>query len=204
MGVFHNDLVAVSNENVLLYHEQAFLNGDRVIEEIMRKYQEVSNQDVHMIKIGNDQLKIKEAVETYFFNSQIVTLADGSMTLILPRECVSLRTKNLIQWLMREENPITNFHFVDLNESMHNGGGPACLRLRVVLNEREARGVHQGCIIKDDLIQSLESWINKNYRDVLSMDDLRDPQLIIESRKALDQLTQILHLGSIYPFQKNS
>jgi len=31
---------------------------------------------------------------------------------------------------------------------------------------------------------------------------LRDPQLLIESRTALDELTQILKIGSVYPFQQ--
>jgi succinylarginine dihydrolase len=43
--------------------------------------------------------------------------------------------------------------------------------------------------------------VEKHYRDRLVLDDLRDPSLLVESRTALDQLTQILSLGSVYQFQ---
>jgi succinylarginine dihydrolase len=49
----------------------------------------------------------------------------------------------------------------------------------------------------------LNKWVDKHYRDELTEDDLRDPQLLIESRTALDELTQLLKLGSVYPFQQD-
>ncbi|MBA6253573.1 N-succinylarginine dihydrolase [Colwellia sp. MB3u-55] len=41
-----------------------------------------------------------------------------------------------------------------------------------------------------------------HYRDRLRIDDLGDPQLVIESRTAIDELSQILSLGSVYCFQE--
>ncbi len=44
--------------------------------------------------------------------------------------------------LVAEDNPISAMQVLDLRESMANGGGPACLRLRVVLTEEERRAVN--------------------------------------------------------------
>ena len=76
------------------------------------------------------------------------------------------------------------------------------MRLRVAMSEEELNGVNQSTLINDAQFARLNAWIDKHYRDELSEDDLRDPQLLIESRTALDELTQILQLGSVYPFQQ--
>lgn len=81
-------------------------------------------------------------------------------------------------------------------------GGPACLRLRVVLNEAEQKAVNQQTFMNDMLFSTLNAWADKHYRDRIEDNDLADPQLLLESRAALDELTQIMQLGSVYPFQK--
>ena len=91
----------------------------------------------------------------------------------------------------------------DLKQSMQNGGGPACLRLRVALNETELAAVNPGVIMTAPLYDTLTQWVDKHYRDSLRETDLADPQLLLECRTALDELTQILKLGSVYPFQIN-
>ncbi|MCG6326478.1 N-succinylarginine dihydrolase, partial [Vibrio alginolyticus] len=85
---------------------------------------------------------------------------------------------------------------------MCNGGGPACLRLRVVLNDDELRAANPKALMNDGLYLSLTQWVEKHYRDRLTEADLADPQLLVENRTALDELTQIMGLGSIYPFQR--
>ena len=84
---------------------------------------------------------------------------------------------------------------------MRNGGGPACLRLRVVLTERELSAMHQGVLLTDQLSERLVKWVHTHYRDRLAPDDLKDPNLLRESREALNDLTGILGLGSVYSFQ---
>ena len=84
-----------------------------------------------------------------------------------------------------------------------NGGGPACLRLRVVLSEQEQAAVNQHVIMNDNLFADLNQWVDKHYRDELAEEDLADPQLLVESRTALDELTQLLDLGSVYQFQQS-
>jgi succinylarginine dihydrolase len=84
---------------------------------------------------------------------------------------------------------------------MENGGGPACLRLRVPLTARERAAIGARVFLDDALAADLEDWIRRNYRDRLAVADLADPALLDESRRALDELTQILQLPSVYPFQ---
>ena len=85
---------------------------------------------------------------------------------------------------------------------MRNGGGPACLRLRVAMNDQELAAVNPACLINDGQFARLDGWVDRHYRDRLTLDDLRDPALVQESRSALDELTQLLQLGSVYPFQR--
>ncbi len=202
-GIFHNDVIAVANENVLIYHEQAFVNSKDVVKDIQAKFENIFNKKLYIIEISQEQMAIEEAVSSYFFNSQIVTLRNGHMALIVEQECRENRKiGKLISEILKAKNPISEVHFVDLRQSMRNGGGPACLRLRVVLTEEEQKGVHPGYLLTDERLEVLEQWIQKHYRNKLAIDDLRDYQLLKESYAALDELTQILQIGSIYPFQK--
>ena len=98
--------------------------------------------------------------------------------------------------------PIKGVHYMDVKQSMKNGGGPACLRLRVAMNDTELAAVNPACLITDSQFARLDQWVEKHYRDSLAPDDLRDPSLVLETRTALDELTQILKLGSVYPFQR--
>lgn len=199
-GVFHNDVISVGNQNVLFYHQQAYLNNAAFKEEVNRKFK---GDTLHLIEVSTGQVSIKDAVSTYLFNTQIVSLQDGSMAIIAPIHCrENLRVHDYLQSVIAANNPINDIHFFDVNESMKNGGGPACLRLRVALTEQELSAVNSSCIITETLYGQLVSWVNKHYRDRLIMDDLRDPQLLVESRCALDELTQLLNLGSVYRFQQ--
>jgi succinylarginine dihydrolase len=99
-------------------------------------------------------------------------------------------------------NPISRIHTFDLRQSMQNGGGPACLRLRVVLTPDERAAVNPQCWLTDDRYVTLRAWVERHYRDRLVLADLADPQLLDESRRALDALTGILGLGPIYDFQR--
>ena len=92
----------------------------------------------------------------------------------------------------------------DLRQSMRNGGGPACLRLRVALTPEERASVHANIFLDEALAGALETWIRRNYRDRLAPEDLADPALLDESRRALDEISQLLRLGSVYPFQREA
>ncbi|MFP3275581.1 MAG: N-succinylarginine dihydrolase, partial [Paraburkholderia sp.] len=146
---------------------------------------------------------VSDAVTSYLFNSQLLTRPDGKQVLVVPQECrENERVAAYLDGLTSHSGPIDDVLVFDLRESMKNGGGPACLRLRVVLSEAERAGVTPGVWINDTLFGRLDAWIEKHYRDRLAPADLTDPSLLRESRTALDELTQILGLGSLYDFQR--
>lgn len=199
-GVFHNDVISVANESLFLVHEHAFYEQNQVLDELRKK----ADFPLNIIELSHEQLSIQDAVESYLFNSQIITLTNQKdMMLVAPVEAQHHpRVKACIDTLISDsKNPLNSVHYLDLRQSMRNGGGPACLRLRIPLNEQEYQAMHQGVLVNNVLLDSLDRWVLKHYRTELSASDLADPQLINESYAALDELTQILKLGSIYPFQ---
>jgi succinylarginine dihydrolase len=133
----------------------------------------------------------------------LLSRADGTQVLVVPQECrENARVAAYLDALGTRKTPIDEVLVFDLRESMKNGGGPACLRLRVVLNEAEQAAVNPNVWMNDALFTQLDTWIDTHYRDQLSSADLADPQLLHESRTALDELTKLLGLGAIYDFQR--
>lgn len=201
-GAFHNDVVAVANCNVLFYHEAAFRDWREAEEKITA----ACDYPIHFIRAGKPDITLDEAIGTYLFNSQLISLPDGKMMLLAPMEChQSGAARAYLERIVQEAgSPITQVEYVDLRQSMRNGGGPACLRLRVVLADAEFDSVAKASRVMLDqaLYDELKAWIVRNYREHLSPPDLADPSLLEESRTALDELTAILALGSLYDFQK--
>jgi succinylarginine dihydrolase len=190
-GVFHNDVVAVSNENVLLCHRDAYVDGEKVISEIRQKFK----SDLFIFVAEEAELSLADAVATYIFNSQIVTHADGKMSLIAPIECRDhAGVQRFLHRVLAGKSPIQKIHYVDVRQSMNNGGGPACLRLRVVLSKSQLQKISSGVMFNENLFNHLTTWINRHYRDSLAPSDLADPDLLNESRVALEELMRLLGL----------
>ncbi|MBL6751444.1 MAG: N-succinylarginine dihydrolase [Nevskia sp.] len=200
-GVFHNDVIAVGTREVLLYHARAFADAAGVRQWIARG---LRGRDPVFIEIGEDEVPLAESVASYLFNSQLVCMADGSMRLVAATECQNHpRVRAAIRRIVEDpSNPVAGVEFFDLRQSMRNGGGPACLRLRVVLDPAERAAVNPRVWLDDALHSRLSSWIHRHYRDRLVLADLSDPALLDQSRGALDELTQLLGLGSLYDFQR--
>ncbi|WP_404403026.1 N-succinylarginine dihydrolase [Idiomarina seosinensis] len=199
-GVFHNDVIAVGNQNVLFYHQQAFADTQNKLDEIKQKF---GDSPLHFIEVATDDVSVEDAVKSYLFNTQLITPPDGKMTLIAPTECQENPAVNTyLEQLVASDGPIQRVNFFDVKQSMRNGGGPACLRLRVALNDEELAAANPNCLMSEALFARLNQWVEKHYRDRLAVDELRDPALLEESRTALDELTQILKLGSVYAFQR--
>lgn len=198
-GVFHNDVIAVGNAHVLLHHERAFVDSPAVHRQLQCAFGE---PPLCFIVVPEARISVAQAVDSYLFNSQLVTLPTGDMALIVPEEC--RRSAPVWDWLselLEQQTPIRRLVVVDVKQSMRNGGGPACLRLRVVLTDAELAAVNTGVFLDEALFATLGAWIDRHYRDRLTAADLVDPALLMESRTALDELTEILQLGPIYPFQ---
>lgn len=202
-GVFHNDVIAVGNGEVLFYHQDAFLDTDKVLAELGEKLGRRGG-NLQAVCVPRDAVTVEDAVKSYLFNSQLLSRADGGMLLIVPEECRNNgNVWNYLQQLTSGSGPIREVKVFDLKQSMQNGGGPACLRLRVALKDNELEAVNPGVIMTRQLYDTLNVWVDKHYRDSLRENELADPQLLIECRTALDELTQILKLGAVYPFQLN-
>ncbi|HVT90990.1 MAG TPA: N-succinylarginine dihydrolase [Tepidisphaeraceae bacterium] len=191
-GAFHNDVVCVGNQNVLFFHERAFVESPAL-----------QGRGIIEIKVTESQIPLPIAISTYLFNSQLITLPNHSMMLIAPTECEqNQQVRDFLNHLLSQATPIKSMRYVDVRQSMSNGGGPACLRLRVVLREDQLAAINQAVLFTPTLHEQLKSWVEKHYRDTLQADDLRDPQLLKESRDALAELSALLRLGPIYDFQK--
>jgi len=196
-GVFHNDVIALSNESLLIVHEQAYVDTLLVLDELRRRRE----GDLDVVVVKAQDLSLDDAVKSYLFNSQLVSLPDGGMGLLVATDCDQIATAHRVVEQLKSDGKIRWAESFDLRESMDNGGGPACLRLRVVLTDAELAQIHPSSLLTESLYQDLVAWVNKHYRDRLSSEGLADPQLLQESRAALDELSSILRLGSIYPFQ---
>ncbi len=202
-GAFHNDVVCVGALNCLFFHEYAFADTQTAKREINAAAQGLFTPDY--VEVSNQDVPIAEAIKSYLFNSMLVRFpGDARLSLIAPLETEeNPKTRAYCQKLVSGNGPIGNVVFVDVRQSMRNGGGPACLRLRVVLSEDELAKTNPAMLINDSVFETLSEWVRRHYRDRLSPDDLGDPALMRESFEALDALTQIMDLGAdFYPFQR--
>jgi len=197
-GVFHNDVISVANENVLFYHQHAFLDEDRMLADLRRALSDVET-DLCALRVNDDHVSVADAVSTYLFNSQILTKQNGKMALLVPQECQENQGVSMyLQQLLASGSPIDELICLNLSQSMRNGGGPACLRLRVVLTDTQEQTMHQGVVMTEQLHARLVMWVEKYYRDRLTPADLADPLLALEINAALDALTDILALPNLY------
>jgi len=201
-GVFHNDVIAVGNGNVLFYHEQAFLDESATLEQLRRALANVDTE-LQAVRVPTAAVPLADAVASYLFNSQLLSKPDGRMALVVPHECrenasVARYLEGLVGAGMSGQGAIDELIEFDLRQSMRNGGGPACLRLRVSLTDAEAAAMHQGAIMTEDLYARLVPWVERHYRDRLEPQDLADPQLARECAQALEELERILGLPGLY------
>ena len=197
-GVFHNDVIAVGNGNVLFYHEQAFADEGGTLD-ALRRALAVAGTELHPVRVATSQVAVGDAVASYLFNSQLLSKADGRMALVVPHECrENAAVADYLAGLLAGRGPIDELIEFDLRQSMRNGGGPACLRLRVALTDAEAAAMHQGVIMTEALYAQLVAWVERHYRDRIETQDLMDPQLALECAAALEELTRILGLPGLY------
>ena len=199
-GSFHNDIVSTANENIFIYHEEAF-ESTQELKVILAKLKKLV-PNFKPIKILNSEIDLQTIVSSYLLNSQLISLPSGGMMFLLPSEVKQY--SNCMQWLEKisAEEEIKKIKFIDVKQSMRNGGGPACLRLRMIFNENEISSVNKNFLLDDNKIDLLTNLIENKYRDRLQPDDLLDPNLADESLEILDALTKIFKTGSIYNFQK--
>jgi succinylarginine dihydrolase len=199
-GSFHNDIVSLANEEVFIFHQEAFT--DRVeLERVLHQLKD-HVKGFHPIEILSKDISLDDLVSSYLLNSQLITVKNNEMMMLLPEEVQN--HDNCMKWLeeIKSSSPIKRFEFVDIHQSMMNGGGPACLRFKAVVNSDELDKINKKFLLSPEKLINLRALVSEHYRDRINPDDLLDIKLMEESYLFLDELTQLLGIGSIYSFQK--
>ncbi|MGW8190596.1 N-succinylarginine dihydrolase [Sphingomonas hankookensis] len=187
-GAFHNDVVAVANERVLFAHEQAFEDRDRFFADLR-----AAMPSVEIIEVPADRVSLADAITSYLFNAQLVTLPDGGgMALILPSEARdNERVWTWLQEMVAGNGPIRRLEVVDVRESMANGGGPACLRLRVVADPAT---VDPRFLVDDAKLDRIAAVVEAHWPERIAPADIGDPALIEAIEAAHRALLESLDL----------
>ena len=189
-GAFHNDVVAVANEHVLFAHEQAFEDRDAAYAAIRAAF-----PAVQIVEVPARAVSLADAIRSYLFNAQLVSLPDGGHALVLPSEAQEVPA--VWQWLeamVAGNGPIRRLVPVNVRQSMANGGGPACLRLRVVADPAT---VDPRFIATPERLDRIEPVIAKHWPEQIAPDDLADPALADTIRSARLALLTALDLGEL-------
>lgn len=186
-GAFHNDVVAVANERVLFAHEQAFADKAQFYDDLTRLM-----PDVEIVEVPAARVSLADAIRSYLFNAQLVSLPEGGAALVLPTE--ARETPAVWQWLedhVAGNGPITRLCPVDVRQSMANGGGPACLRLRVVADPAT---VDPRFMVDHARLDRIAAVVTAHWPDAIAPDDLADPALAVQVRAARAALLETLDL----------
>ncbi|WP_324751408.1 N-succinylarginine dihydrolase [Sphingomonas sp. LY54] len=189
-GAFHNDVVAVANESVLLCHELAFEDRTGFYDELKRLLPQVE-----IVEVPASAVNLEDAIRSYLFNAQLVTLPEGGMALILPEE--ARETPSVWAWLqgmVAGNGPIRRLFVVDVRQSMANGGGPACLRLRVVADPLT---VDPRFMVDEAKLDRIAAVIESHWPEQIAPDDLEKPELWTQIEGARAALLDALELGAL-------
>jgi succinylarginine dihydrolase len=174
-GVFHNDVIAMSHGSWLICHEDAFVDQATRLSQLRDAFQRNTRQTLNVLEVPGSKLSLEEAVRTYLFNSQLVSRSDEAMHLVCPKQCSESVTVRAIidSWLADPVIPIHGVSYVALSESMANGGGPACLRLRWTLPERVVEGPMRKWRWTPERSVEIQQWIEKYYAEQLEFEDFQ-------------------------------
>lgn len=184
-GAFHNDVVAVANGRVLFAHEQAFADRQGFYADLRRLMPEVE-----IVEVPASAVSLADAISSYLFNAQLVTLPSGETALILPTEARD--TPSVWTWLQAHvagNGPIRHLEVVDVRQSMANGGGPACLRLRVVADPAT---VDPRFLVDDEKLDRIAALVKTHWPETIAQDEIGDPALIARVENARTALFELL------------
>jgi succinylarginine dihydrolase len=189
-GAFHNDVVAVANERVLFAHQQAFADKDRFVGELSTRFAELE-----FVEVAAAEVSLEDAIRSYLFNAQLVTPPDGATTLIVPEE--ARETPAVWAWLQRHlagNGAIRRVEVVDVRQSMANGGGPACLRLRVVADPAT---VDPRFLVDEGKLDRVAELVAADWPDSIAPTELASPALLAQVARARAKLLTLLELPEL-------
>lgn len=189
-GAFHNDVVAVANEHVLFAHERAFADRDALLAALSAKV-----DGFEYVEVPASEVPLADAVRSYLFNAQLVTPPDGQPTLIVPSE--ARETPTVWRWIEKHvagNGPIRRVEVVDVRQSMANGGGPACLRLRVVADPAT---VDPRFMVDEGKLDAIADIVRRHWSEQIHHDELQRPVLIANIERARAALFEALDLSEL-------
>ncbi len=189
-GAFHNDVVAVANEHVLFTHETAFEDREAAHAEIRAAF-----PAVEIVEVPASAVSLPDAIKSYLFNAQLVSLPEGGMGLVLPTEAQA--TPAVWNWLeahVAGNGPIRRLLPVNVRQSMANGGGPACLRLRVVANPTT---VDPRFMADEAKLDRIAAVVAEHWPEAIAPGDLASAALAADVRKARGALLEAMGLGEL-------
>jgi succinylarginine dihydrolase len=186
-GVFHNDVIAFGFDSTLICHENAFDNQPEIIEEMKDRYLELTKKHLRVVTIQNSEISLEDAVSSYVFNSQVILGKDNKAILLYPKKCEAF--KNVLQCIQKwtkNEALFSSCFPVDVSESMGNGGGPACLRFRLIGKDL---CIKPQVVFTLNMYKQLSKIINNEYPDSITIADLNDAKM----QKKIKHIYQILY-----------
>ncbi|HEY8591631.1 MAG TPA: N-succinylarginine dihydrolase [Sphingomicrobium sp.] len=189
-GAFHNDVVAVANERVLLAHEQAFADKGSLVAQL-----EAQVDGFEYVEVPSAEVALQDAIKSYLFNAQLVTPPDGETTLIVPEEARA--TPSVWRWVEKHlagNGPIRRVKVVDVRESMANGGGPACLRLRVVA---DPDSVDPRFLVDGEKLDRIADVVSRHWPEQIAPGELQNDALIADIERARAALLHELDLADL-------
>ena len=190
-GAFHNDVVSVANGRVLFTHEQAFAERETAYDAIRAAFPQLE-----VVEVPADAVSLEEAIATYLFNAQLLSLPSGEMALVVPTECQeSAAVWSWLEHMLAGNGPIRQVIPVDVKQSMANGGGPACLRLRVVADPAT---VDRRFLLDDAKATLIEKVVAEHWPETIATAQLGSPELearVVSARRALLDALDLQELG---------
>lgn len=196
-GAFHNDVVCVGTLDTLFFHEHAFADTDATLNALRAASDGLF--ELKPVMVPETEVPLADAIKSYLFNSQLLHWpGEDRLVLLAPMETQETdSTRAYCERLVEGNGPIGRVQFVDVRQSMRNGGGPACLRLRVVMTAEERATCHQGVLLDEARIDALQDVVRATYRDRLSVADLADPAFMDECLTARERLLRELDLEQL-------
>jgi succinylarginine dihydrolase len=189
-GAFHNDVVAVANQHVLFTHQLAFADQQSACSAIRERF-----PALEVVEVPASAVSLADAVTSYLFNAQLLTPPSGEMTLVVPEECRdSAPVWNWLQTMLEGNGPIRHVKVVDVRQSMANGGGPACLRLRVVADPAT---VDPRFLLDDAKAALIEAVIGEYWPESIHPAQIGDEQLAAQVISARAKLLAALDLSEL-------
>lgn len=196
-GAFHNDVVCVGTLDTLFFHEHAFEDTAQTISDIQAASDGLF--ELKPVLVPEAEVPLADAIKSYLFNSQLLQWpGEDRLVLLAPSETQeTASTRAYCEQLVQGNGPIGRVQYVDVRQSMRNGGGPACLRLRVVMTPEERAACHQGVLLDEAKIDALQSVVRATYREQLSAIDLADPAFAHECMHARTEVLKVLGLEAL-------